>query len=120
MINATRVMRGFLPVVHHEQNVIRVLTDFTFFLSQVPQSRLPRSSAAAKLVGFRLVFSGSHGMATVLRSSAADAVYGVLHMVSAEEKQRLESSESSYEAVEAEVQMTRDFGCSMPVTFFFV
>ncbi|CAK9063361.1 unnamed protein product [Durusdinium trenchii] len=68
----------------------------------------PRSSAAAKLVGFRLVFSGSHGMATVLRSSAADAVYGVLHMVSAEEKQRLESSESSYEAVEAEVQMTRN------------
>eukprot|EP00913_Durusdinium_trenchii_P036011 g33693.t1 len=67
----------------------------------------PRSSAAAKLVGFRLVFSGSHGMATVLRSSAADAVYGVLHMVSAEEKQRLESSESSYEAVEAEESFFR-------------
>ena len=42
----------------------------------------PQSSCAAKLPGFRLVFGGSHGMATVLRSknrcSPWGASYGVL------------------------------------------
>jgi len=63
----------------------------------------PQSSCAAKLPGFRLVFGGSHGMATVLRSKT-DAVHGVLHMVSCEEKKRLDSTESSYEELEAHVE----------------
>jgi gamma-glutamylcyclotransferase (GGCT)/AIG2-like uncharacterized protein YtfP len=49
------------------------------------------------------VFGGSHGMATVLRSKT-DAVHGVLYMVSCEEKKRLDSTESSYEELEAHVE----------------
>ena len=67
----------------------------------------PRSSHAARLPGFRLVFRGSHGMATVLPSEADD-VYGVLHVVSEDEKKRLESTESSYEEIETEVQRLRN------------
>lgn len=63
----------------------------------------PQSSCAAKLPGFCLVFGGSHGMATVLRSKT-DAVHGVLYMVSCEEKKRLDSTESSYEELEAHVE----------------
>lgn len=63
----------------------------------------PQSSRAAKLSGFRLVFGGSHGMATVLPSSG-DVVHGVLHMVTEEEKLRLDNTESSYEELKTQVE----------------
>lgn len=63
----------------------------------------PRSSCAAKLSGFRLVFGGSHGMATVL-PSPGDVVHGVLHMVTEEEKLRLDNTESSYEELKTQVE----------------
>ena len=63
----------------------------------------PQSSCAAKLSGFRLVFGGSHGMATVLPSSD-DVVHGVLHMVTEEEKLRLDNTESSYEELKTQVE----------------
>lgn len=63
----------------------------------------PQSSCAAKLSGFRLVFGGSHGMATVL-PSPGDVVHGVLHMVTEEEKLRLDNTESSYEELKTQVE----------------
>ena len=43
-------------------------------------------------------------MATVIQGNATDVVHGVLHMVSGEEKQSLDKTESSYQELQAHVE----------------